>query len=151
MPVASSKSIRVVFGTLLTFAIVCAVGRSLTAEVVGPGRFLFGPPVTASAADEARVTVSNICPAPARVRVFFVKASDFSPLAAGPQTTIAARSSAVVDQSLNVFIPSDFPVLVVVRHRSNAATNLKVSLQVTDPLGKTLIFTDSFLGGTPLR
>ena len=146
MPVASSKSNHVVFGTLLTFAIVCAVGSSLTAEVVGPGRFLFGPPVTASAADEARVTVSNIGPAPARVRVFFVKASDFSRLAAGPQTTIAPRSSAVLDQSM-VFIPDDFPVLVVVRHQSNAATNLKVSLQVTDTLGVTQIFADGFESG----
>ena len=147
MPETSSKSIRVVLGTLVTFAIVWAVGNSLTAAVVGPGTgFLFGPPVTASATDEARVTVSNIGPAPARVRVFFVKASDFSQLAAGPQTTIAPRSSAVLDQSL-VFILDDFPVMVVVRHQSNAATNLKVSLQVTDTLGVTQIFADGFESG----
>ena len=120
MPETSSKSIRVVLGTLVTFAIAWAVGNSLTAAVVGP--------------------------APARVRVFFVKASDFSQLAAGPQTTIAPRSSAVLDQSL-VFIPDDFPVMVVVRHQSNAATNLKVSLQVTDNLGVTQIFADGFESG----
>ena len=114
-------------------AVICTAPFLASGEVVkrGPGT-LVGPAFTADTTDEGRVTVTNIGRGTVMARVLYLRATDFTELAASGAFPIERFESKVFDESL-VFIPSDFPVLVVVQYNAARVTDLRVTLQIKDP------------------
>ncbi len=129
-------------------AVVCTAPFLASGEVVkrGPGT-LVGPAFTADTTDEGRVTVTNIGRGTVMARVLYLRATDFTELAASEAFPIGPFESKVFDESLDVVIPAEFPVLVVVQYNAARATDLRITLQIKDILGGTTIFTDGFEAG----
>ena len=96
--------------------------------------------------DEVLVFVSNTGRHRIRVEIQLLRADDFSVVSTSGPLPVPARTTGEA-----VFIPSDFPVLIVVSYRTQGRTSVQVSLQVRDVTGATRIFADRFESGDVSR
>jgi hypothetical protein len=92
--------------------------------------------------DEVVVFAVNTGSMPLRVELQMVRADDLTVIATSGSLNVAPGSGVQ-----HVFIPDDFPVLLVARYRVQGTTGARFSVQVVDPAGETRIFTDGFESG----
>lgn len=129
-------------GLALTLALALLIPSPASAIELNGSGVLSGPAFLPEIDDEVLVFVSNTGRRALRVEILLLRADDFSVVSASGPVQIAGKST-----GSSAFIPSDFPVLVVVRYRAQGRTSAQVSLQVRDADGATRIFTDGFESG----
>ena len=103
---------------------------------------LVSPTFLAEVGDDILVFFSNTGKRAVRIEVLLLRADDFSVIFKSQMIDVPPFTT-----TSEVFIPDDFPVLVIVRYRAAGRTSARVSLQVKDPNGETQIFTDGFESG----
>ena len=129
------------FITLVFVLLIAAPAPSAAIGLNGEG-VLIGSVFRPEIGDEVLVFVSNTGRRPIRAEIQLRRAEDFSVVSTSGPLPVASRETAT-----GVFIPDDFPVLVVVRYRTQGRTSAQVSLQVQDATGATRIFADGFESG----
>jgi len=103
---------------------------------------LVSPTFLPEVGDEILVFFSNTGKHAVRIQVSLLNANDFSVIHESEMINVAPFTTAS-----EVFIPDDFPVMVVIRYRAAGRTSARISLQVKDPNGDTQIFIDGFESG----
>ena len=139
MPATKSRNVMRASALVFAMLVSCAVQA---ATVSGSGT-LISAPFVPEIGDEVLVLVSNVGPEPARLSIDYLSDLPINRI----DVDLPPNSSTTVTLPTDVFIPSDFPVLVVIRYQAPGLTLLRTALQVRAASGATRIFTDGFESG----